>query len=498
MIALLVGIVAVVATLVDYVIYPHSILRSQNFGFASKTMLVLWCAILVSLLVRTSSHNKMSASRADSSPTKGLTSATRFNQSGAPSQSFLKQRLPVVAGMGITALVYHGTIGTGPLSYGDWGYFGRTLLQRRFFPFPPIWNSQNLGTNNILGAPQNLLVQITAALAKLGVSYSISERLIYFFPAIILLFTFTYILARRLGMSPVAGAVAAVIVSCNTYQISIISGGWLTIALAEAMLPILLLVGTMIDGMRPVTAAIGVAVPLSIALWTAPQFAYLDLIAFVVFVIMFHGRQLFRKGYKHWIQVVPLTMVAIFALQALWVIPTLSGDAAALPHAYQTPGALATFSFQNLTDGMAVLQPAWPTLRAFSEHAAPALSMVVPLTVLFAIYKADSMGRAILPLGLQYLVGAALSTGTIGPFSTINILVFKYLPGGSLFRNPVLYLGIAQLGAALLVGSALTSVMSVTTVAGRNRQLDALCALDPPADNSLLLFHECAEQAQGL
>lgn len=476
------GCLAGLAAVIDYMIYPHSILLSENTGVVSVCSLVIWATLFIGLMTTTARNRKIdqisyhyNSTNNRSTESSGL--ARLHEHRCILTTKPISKMLPFVLGILFIIIVYHGTIGSKPLTYGDWGYLSQSTLRSRLFPFPPLWNPQNLGTNNILGSPQNVLIQISSVLAKLNIPYALTERVIYFYPSIIGLFLFTYLLGRKLGLSRVGASIAAVFVSSNTYQISIIAGGWLTVALAEAVLPLLLLLSTMIETANPIGMATAVAVSISVALWTAPQFAYLDIITFIIFTIIFYKPKLMIRNRRHWLTFGLVATAMVTILQAQWLIPIIAGDAATLPGGYQSKSALATFSFQNLTDALAIFQPAWPTLKAFSEHAVPVIMIIIPIIILFALDKSNPLDRALFPLGLIYLSTSVLATGTLSPFAKVNLIVFSYLPGGSLFRNPVLYLGIAQLAAGLLLGSVFSNTNSKAKIGRTSTKKSDICSL---------------------
>jgi len=441
----LTAVVAAIAVSVDEVFFPTTALRSQNEGIDAILTFVIWIALATSLA--TGSRGNPSDKGSGHPYESGALLGSSYDRT---SRRWVQ--IWFLLGLAVVCLTYRGIFGLSPLSYGDWGYLSRSTLTRYFFPFPQLWTPQVLGTNNIIGAPQYLLMQVTAILALFGVPFAVSERLIYFFPDVILLYAAMFFLSRQLRLSAFSSVACGVFVSCNSYQISLIAGGWVTVGLAELMLAVLLLLGSQLLVMKTTTRAVTVAVALSVAIWVAPQFALLDLVSFVLFAVFYHGCGELRRNIRTLLKSLLMCVAVTIGLQAAWLLPVLSGDSPSLPAGYQTSNALAQFSFQSLIDGLAVVQPAWPSLVAFTENAAPLLALVVPLIVLVGMRSASAYRREVFPLVLLYLGTAALSSGTNGPFRSFNLFVFSSVPGGSLFRNPVLYLGVTQTAGGLLVG----------------------------------------------
>lgn len=458
------GTTAAAAIAAIEILDPAGAAESERYGSIAWLTLTLWLLILLAIILavlparfdrhadrRTSLDPATVPAGHHQTPTVTLSYPLRLARLTTARSGWL------AAGAVLIAVTYRGIFQTGPLTYGDWGYFARSVLAHSFLPFPPLWTPQALGTNNLLGAPQYALLQLEGALAAGGLSYSLIERILYFAPAIGLLYFLMYTLLRRSVASPAAAAAGALVATLNTYEISIIAGGWLTIALGIAILPALLLLSTQIGRTSPLPLAVSFAALLGLAAWVSPPMAYLDGGALLLIVVITGARGPRgpnRWDVRAWLLFVAMGCLSFAALQATWLIPTVAGLSPHLPSGYQSPSALGQFSFQSLVDGLAVFQPAWPTLKAFSVHSLPFLGVAFPLLALAALLRRP-LPRSVAALALLYLVSAWLSSGAVSPLPMINYWVFSHVPGASVFRNPVLYLGPAGVALGFLVAHAL-------------------------------------------
>ena len=464
-----VGLASAATCFTYELLYPVHAEHSERHGIVSIASLVLWLCIMAALLLPALPpapllrHSGRRRAPSSSTPTHPHThdrprSVRLFGHSvSRAARSVPDQAWPALGALAVIA-TYHGIIGVEPLTYGDWGYFSRQTLSSQFLPIPPLWTPQGLGTDNILGAPQYVLLQLTGALARAGLPYSLIERLLYFFPAICLLYYLTFRLLRRARLGPAASTLGALVAVLNTYEISIIAGGWLTIAVATAILPALLLAAEGIGRKPPVNMALLMGAELGVAAWLSLPVTLLDLACVVLFVLMANLPNLRTWSRHDWLVYVVITLTAFTTLQAIWLLPGLTGAGLNLPRGYRTVNALTQFSFQSLVDGLASFQPAWPTLQPFSMHHLEPLGLSLPILALTASLTIRAGERHFRAVAVLYLASSALATGALPPFSFINQWVFSNVPAASLYRNPVVYLSVTEVMLAALVAKGASTL----------------------------------------
>lgn len=346
--------------------------------------------------------------------------------------------------------VYHGLLGSGAITWGDWGYFVNASAVRSLFPVPSLWSFTTLGSYNVLGASVAPIESAMGAMAHLGVPYSALERLWFYYPCVVLSFCGPIALARRLGTSWPLAAAAAAFYTANPYALALISGGELTVGMGYALYPWIALGALRLWSRRTAGAGFALGGLLGLQAWYDPRTAGLSVAGLLVASVVLMASMPQRVS-----RVVPWTAVLagslVFALlQGPWLVPALVTGGAHLPGGYTTTAALTTFSLLSLLDGLTVFHPFWPTMRFIALHSVPVLWMIVPIMVALALIRQPSERRVHVGTVL-YLVFAALVSGANEPFGALNAWLFAHVPGMDLFRDPSPYLGPIALGVVLVL-----------------------------------------------
>jgi len=350
---------------------------------------------------------------------------------------------------------YHGLFLPGAITWGDWGYFVNSGAVRDYFPVPSLWSFATLGSNNILGASLAPIESVMGIMARLGVSYSVLERLWFYFPAVVLSYTGPVILARRLHASwPVAAGVGA-FYSVNPYALILISGGQLTVGVGYALFPWVALAALRMWSTRTVGAGLVLGGMVGLQAWCDPRTAGLSIACMVLALLV-----LVASGARPSVRQLPwagtvAAGVVFVLLQGAWLVPALLAVRAHLPAGYTTTSALATFSLFSLADGLTAFHPFWPTMHFIALHSVPALWLIVPVAVAVSLVR-DPCDRRVHVGGALYLVFAALLSGANPPFGFVNAWLFTHVPGMDLFRDPSPYLGPIALGVVVVAAAPAT------------------------------------------
>ncbi len=350
---------------------------------------------------------------------------------------------------------YHGLLLPGAITWGDWGYFVNAGAVRDYFPVPSLWSFATLGTDNILGASLAPIESAMGIMARLGVSYSVLERLWFYFPAVALSYTGPVILARRLHASWPAAVGAGAFYSVNPYALILISGGQLTVGVGYALFPWVALAALRLWSTRTAGAGLVLGGLVGVQAWYDPRTAGLSIAGMVLALLV-----LAASGARPSVRQMPWagTVVAamVFALlQGPWLVPALLAVRAHLPAGYTTTSALATFSLLSLADGITGFHPFWPAMHFIALYSVPALWLIVPVTVAVSLVR-DPCDRRVHVGGALYLVFAALLSGANPPFGFVNAWLFTHVPGMDLFRDPSPYLGPIVLGVVVVVAAPAT------------------------------------------
>lgn len=396
----------------------------------------------------------------------------------------------LVAGLGLGAVlaIYHGIFGFGVITWGDWNYYLNSGAVRQMFPLPSFWAFSDLGHQNILGLPLAPIEVAMGLAARLGLPYSLIERLFFYFPAVLLSYLGCHILARKVGSGPVAAAIAGVFFAANPYAEQLFAGGQLTVGMGYALAPWTAWLGLRTWRRPTWRKAVAFGTLVGVQGWFDPREALLAVMSggVVVVVLLLARPTLVRARLAPW--PVLLGTGALAVTQLPWVLPALLAIRPALPGSYTTTSALQALSYMTLGDGLTIFHPFWP----FFEHPAriagvAVLWIVVPAVACLALLTRRT-SLAVLGASAVYLVFAALTSGSNPPFGPLNLWLFSHVPGLDVFRDPSPYFGPAALAVSLLVGLTIGGPWH----APRREQIGKEHGADPAVDQlrtaALVLF----------
>lgn len=423
---------------------------------------LIWAALAVALVsgvVDTRRQGSDRPVRSDaatavelSAEADGIAVPTSAGSGAAPRARWTAVGL-VGAGALFVVGVYHGLLRPGAITWGDWGYITNASAVRDYFPVPSLWTFSTLGSNNILGAPLAPIESAMGIMARLGVPYSVLERLWFYFPAVALSYAGPVVLARRLRAPWPLAVGAGAFYSVNPYALLLISGGQLTVGVGYALYPWVALAAIHLWSTRTVRAGMVLGSVVGVQAWYDPRTAGLSVAGMVVALIVVAVADT-RRTLRQLPWVATVAAGAIFVLlQGAWLIPSLFAVGAHLPAGYTTTSSLTTFSLMSLADGLTVFHPFWPSMYFIALYSAPALWLIVPIVVGVSLAR-DPGDRRVQVGTALYLVFAALVSGANPPFGFFNSWLFTHVPGMGLFRDPSPYFGPIALGVVVVAAAA--------------------------------------------
>jgi hypothetical protein len=153
----------------------------------------------------------------------------------------LRRHWPIVLPAILALAVFHAWVTPGLILGSDWVRRVPDELNA-FFPWPPAWNgAQQLGETNEVYLFEFPLFSLMGLFSRLHVSWSVIERVFFFWPYLVLGVAGPYALAIRLTRSSFASAVAASICVVNTWVIMATERGAIPSLIAAALIPLFLL-----------------------------------------------------------------------------------------------------------------------------------------------------------------------------------------------------------------------------------------------------------------
>ncbi len=354
---------------------------------------------------------------------------------------------------------YRGWFRPGILDIGDLLAYPREQLVH-FFSFPYIWNSTvaipGLGTSDTLLLHRYPLFWLYGLISRLGFDFSVSERIVYFFPYLFLsllsMYYFTYVLFKKRLIC----FFASMFYVFNTFVLSLVAGGILSIAMAYALAPLVL--AFFIKGLKENRLRNGLLAGmfLTLSICYEPRISYLTIGAISLFFVnalieetKLHNFKPTKKiveviGYLMLVSVVPVV------LHFYWILPSLLVQMPELPTGYDSEGWVRTLSYAKLSHNAAFYSISWP-LGSPSFPVVPLQYFAIPLIVLIGVLSCLK-DKNVRLLAIIALMSVFFGKGSNKPFGEVYIWFFKYFPGGKMFREPGKFLCLVALAYAPLLG----------------------------------------------
>jgi hypothetical protein len=344
-------------------------------------------------------------------------------------------------------IVYRRGFSSQNIVGGDWGTWPVPSLSENLFPFPSLWNFNDLGSSNLVGAALYPLESIAGLFVRIGSSYGFAEHVLFFWPPILAFFTSGCIIGRKLGLGVVLSGAVGFLIAVSTPVGAFMAGGWFPILMGAALLvPIILLIHSAPKPQR----TIEVGLLIGIDIWFDPRNTFiltLGLLAFLV-IELIESRSI-RRSLFFYVPLWPAALIAL-ALQATWIIPLMLGARANLPAGYLTHSAAVAFSFNNLGNGMSWFNYAWPILHTGQVENIPPLLVVLPV-LMFIGTLGRSLSKIEIWLLVVFLFTSFLAGGGNPPFGSIYVLMFTHIPGFDLYRDDSVYLPYCVVTSAVFV-----------------------------------------------
>lgn len=326
--------------------------------------------------------------------------------------------------------------------------------------FPAAWDAaRGVGGENILLhlSPYDLG---WGMLARVGASFELAERLLFFVPLAIVPFLAMFHLMGRFVASGWARGAAALLYGANTYVlVTVNSGGHLFVGMAYGLAPIVIArcVDTLEPGLparRAVNRALGGACWLGVTAMFDPRIALLSAVACVGYGMF----SLLDPPRSRGVRLIVLLGVGV-GLSSYWILPFLVA----------TSDELLSFlpeqpwiSWSTLGHSLALNHPFWtgaePTY--FETQPVDSRLIVIPVFALVGVAWAsrrDHRSWFFLFLGLG---GVILTTGENPPLGRSFTWAFTHVPGMNLFRDMSKFSLFTAIGFSVLVGNLVGRLVS--------------------------------------
>lgn len=236
----------------------------------------------------------------------------------------------------------------------------------------------------------------------------------------------------------------------NTFFIILFDGGQLPLALGYGILPLIILYF--------LKNSVWFAFWLVILSFLDVRLIYI--VGIILSFYLLYSVILFRKTIRlKSIMLKILFSVAILAgIHAYWLFPSLLSKAPQLPITYERASQVDFLSFSSILHSLFLQQPHWYQ-NIFGKVSNPQAWFVgIPLLA-FAIIFLKRNDKFIGFWLIIALVGIFLSKGSQEPLAQVYSWLFTYIPGFSLFRDPVRFYFLTALAFTVLISLTVDKVM---------------------------------------
>ncbi len=343
------------------------------------------------------------------------------------------------------------------LTSGDWTNLGIQTL-KEYLAFPYLWVSNGFGSVNIGASfyPFNLIYGI---LAHFNLGYGLDERLVFFWPILILLPISIYILVKKITGNTLASLIGSIIYSYNTYFFEL-QTGQLTLLMACALCPLVFsffieLLETKKIKYSIYTAIVGFIVSFY-------EFRMFYILCWILFFYLMYYIILIEKiqNKQKLIKIVflsGLSLFIIFLLNFYWIIG-LSKTGTLTSNAYFNR-ILFGDEFLNINYAITLFHPFWTGTKTavFIVQNIPFYVWIIPIFAFLGLYL-NRKNKQIVFFGFISLLGVFLTKQVAHPFIGIYPFLYKYLPGFNAFREASKFYFLIALGYSILIPAFLISI----------------------------------------
>lgn len=359
------------------------------------------------------------------------------------------------------------------LTDGDWYYYTQNSLLSFRLDYFHLWlGDQNFG-RMIIDIGQAPTYALYGLLAKIGIPYSYSERMIHMIPAIVILPIGSFLLLNIYTKYVIAIAVGSAVLFCNTYFLQLLTGD-ITLATAYAFAPLVLFCFIKFENTKEIKYIILSAVFAFIMSSYEPRILLVEMLSISTY---YFGKYISTLSKSIFINIRQLILLSLpfllFAtLNLFWILGLYvsGGDS--------SNAVLSRSLFGNefflLVNSITLSQPFWTGGRpeSFVYHRILINQWIIPilglLSLIFNNHKKVTFYFVIL-----VILGVFLGKQVSAPLGVAYPWLYSHVPGFNAFREGSKFYLLSALGFAglttllidCLLKSKLNILIKVTTAA---------------------------------
>ncbi len=355
-------------------------------------------------------------------------------------------------------LTYHSWFfSTLILTFGDWGYY-LPETQKEFLRFPYLWNSAGMGFVDIGLTIYPIAILYWGVLAQFF-NYEIVSRITYFFPSVLFGVYGSYLLNRKIGLSPFGSFVGMLVFNFNTY-ILLGRTGHLTLMTAFGITPWILYF--FIQTLEKKKIYLSIITGLFACLTS-----FYEVRAFyIVFFILFAYLCFFIYSKKYYSSVKKITSYVLYSLPGFTVYLLVNlfwfvgiSQAGGIEESGVVGRALFGEGYMSIIRAITLFHPFWSYSREliFTAQPVPLYFWLIPLFALLGLII-NRKKPIVLFFGFLAVFGVFLTKQSSQPFPDVYKWLYDHFPGFNAFRESTKFYFVTALGYSVLIGSFVDSI----------------------------------------
>lgn len=336
------------------------------------------------------------------------------------------------------------------LTYGDWGFFFKEN-PREFLRLPSFWDSRGLGMFNI-GVSMYPAYLLWGALSLIF-NFALIERIMYFWPSVIIAGFGSYFLVKKITKSNIAGLIGSFVFVFNTYFF-MLKLSHLTLAASFALAPLIILFFIKTLEEKKYYFAVLAGILAFIASFYEARAFYIIvsvLFFYYLYYIFIIDKISLKNIFKNSLFAAIPILIALI-LNLYWLIP-LFGAGLMQNNAIFSPELFGN-GFMDILSSLTLFHPFWTggKVDVFVVQKIPFYFWLIPIFAFLGLIL-DRKNKNILFFGFIALLGIFLSKQVTEPLGGVYSWLFENFPGFNAFREASKFYFLTALGYSILIGA---------------------------------------------
>lgn len=350
----------------------------------------------------------------------------------------------------LAVVTFYRWISFNVFASGDWWYFPNTSM-RAYIP-PSIWTSlADMGNVDVIFWRLPVINIPFGIFGQFGLTQEIAEKIVLFWPSIIVGNIAMYLLANKIFKSSIPSILSTVIFNYNTYYL--FSTHYLLYSAGVWGIFSFFLFTELIDKRKLLYSLLtGLSLFITSAYDLRALYIIL-LIFFMHFVYQLYLKQCYHKKInKDLFFYSFISLIILLILNTYWILPTINAGTLVNNQILVRP--LFGNEFLNILYAITLHHPFWTGAKPAIFENQPIIwyFWLIPLAAFLGLIV-NRKNPIILFYGLIALMGILLTKQVGSPFVDLYKFLFEHLPGFNAFREASKFYLLIIVGYSILIGA---------------------------------------------